>query len=109
MRVLEIGWRDIGEEFRRYCLFESRRFNVFLHRVYAPQWHPQCHDHPWSFLAVILWGGYMEQLGGNFYWRRPGSFLWRAAECKHNVANSRVSWSLIITGPKRRKWGHHDC
>ena len=50
----EIGWTEIGEKFTRYALWRTRWFNVYLHQLYAPNWHPQCHDHPWGFVAVLI-------------------------------------------------------
>lgn len=106
----DIGWTDIGERFTRFFLFRSKWFNVYLHQLYAPTWHPDCHDHPWSFLAVLLKGGYVERLNGRDHSRRPGSILWRPAETSHNVITPNgTSWSVIFTGPKKREWGFQQC
>jgi len=106
----EIGWTDIGERFTRYALLRTPWFNVYLHQLYAPAWHPECHDHPWSFLAILLYNGYVERVGTKDYRRRPGSILWRPATFAHNVITPYgTSWSLIITGPKSRDWGFKPC
>jgi hypothetical protein len=105
----DIGWEAIGEKFTRFTVLRNRFFTVYLHRLDAPNWHPECHSHPWSFVTFLLWGGYEEQVGTKVYWRRPGSILYRPAEFVHNVITHGVSWSLIITGPKRREWGFHTC
>lgn len=105
----EIGWEDIGERFTRYRVLVTPWFRIFVHRLWCPNWHPQGHDHPWSFLAIVLSGGYWEQTPFGRFWRSPGTFLWREAEYVHNVATGRrVSWSLVITGPKRRQWKFAD-
>lgn len=104
----DIGWTEIGEEFTRFTVLWTRWGAVYLHRLRAPQEHPQCHDHPWSFVAILLRGGYWEY-SGEWIWRCPGSVLWRAAEHRHNVVTEGVSWSIIITGPRRRKWGFVDA
>jgi len=49
----EIGWKDIGEEFTRYALWRTRWFNVYLHELTAPNWHPECHNHPWGFITIF--------------------------------------------------------
>lgn len=101
----DIGWTDIGEEFTRFTLLATPRFTVYLHRLRAFLPHPQCHDHPWSFIAVLLKGGYREFHDGVWTEHKPGTVLFRPAEFSHNVVTTGVSWSLIVTGPKRRAWG----
>jgi hypothetical protein len=106
----EIGWHDLGEWFIRYTVFSCRHFTIYLHQLDAPAWHPECHDHPWSFLTVLLSGGYLEQVGGRKYRRLPGEILFRPAKFSHNVITPYgTSWSLVITGPKKRQWGFQKC
>jgi len=106
----EIGWTEIGEKFTRYQLLKTRWLNVYLHQLYAPNWHPECHDHPWGFLAILLRRGYTERIGTKDYRRRPGSLLWRPATFAHNVITPYgTSWSIIFAGPKSREWGFKPC
>lgn len=110
LRFKELGWQEIGEVFTRYAVLKTRWFNVYLHQLSAPSWHPECHDHPWSFVAVLLRRGYDEKVGGTVYRRRVGSILWRPATFAHNVITPYgTSWSLILTGPTSRKWGFRPC
>ena len=107
----EIGWAEIGEEFTRYQLLKTRWFNLYLHRVVAPNAHPECHNHPWTFVALLLKGGYREYLSGRWHIRRPGNVLFRRAETAHIVVTNpgKPSWSLVLTGPNRRAWGFQPC
>lgn len=106
----EIGWDAIKEEFTRFAILKTPYFNVYLHRLYAPIWSPDCHDHPWSFVTILLRRGYLEQIGDKKYRRRAGSILYRPATFAHNVTTPYgVSWSLIITGPKTREWKFLKC
>lgn len=106
----EIGWTAIGEEFTRYRIWSTKWFNIYLHQLNAPVWHPKCHDHPWSFVAILLWRGYLERVDNKHYRRYPGSILWRPATFLHNVITPYgTSWSLIITSPKNREWGFKPC
>jgi hypothetical protein len=120
----EIGWKEIGEVFYRWTLFECRWFKVVLHKLDAPNWHTHCHDHPWDFLAIILAGGYWEKIdpkqdrrnhgkrvSEDTYWRSPGSILYRPAESRHNVATPKgaPNWSVVFMTPKKRDWGIKDC
>lgn len=109
-RFKEIGWMEIGEKFTRYALWRTRWFNIYLHQLSAPSWHPECHDHPWGFVAILLRRGYLEQIGTKKYRRRVGSVLFRSATFAHNVITPYgTSWSLIITTPKSRDWGFKPC
>lgn len=100
-----------------------RWFSVYLHRMDAPDPGNDLHDHPWTMLAVPLWGGYFE-------WRenvrdavesvRTGGFkvleerrpfrprLTQPGEA-HRIVELRrkTSWSLVVTGPRRRDWGFY--
>lgn len=106
----EIGWAEVGERFTRYQLFKSRRLNVYLHQLWAPTWHPLCHDHPWGFVAILLRSGYLERVGTKDYRRTVGSILWRSATFAHNVITPYgVSWSIIFAGSKSREWGFKPC
>lgn len=105
----EIGWTEIGEKFTRYQLLKSKWLNIYLHQLNAPNWHPECHDHPWGFVAVILKNGYIEQVDGINHIRTTGSILYRQAEFLHNVITVGTSWSIIFAGPKSREWGFKPC
>ena len=106
----EIGWRDLGEEFTRFQLVKTPWFNIYLHQLSAPNWHPECHDHPWGFIAVLLRRGYVERVGTVDHVRRPGSILFRPATFAHNVITPKgTSWSLIFTTAKSREWGFKPC
>jgi len=110
LKKKEIGWKEIGEEFTRFVVLKTPWFQVLVHRLWCPRWHPRAHDHPWGFASLILWGGYWERVpGGEAVWRRPGSVLRRSAEFAHNVAtDGSVCWSIVVTGPKRRDWQFVD-
>jgi hypothetical protein len=106
----EIGWKEIGEEFTRFVLWKTPLFNIYLHKLNAPNWHPECHDHPWGFVALLLKGGYCEQVGEKRYRRRAGSILFRRATFTHNVTTPYgTSWSLIFATRKSRDWGFLPC
>lgn len=107
----EIGWKEIGETFYRFDALRTRWFNVYIHYLDAAQWHPQCHDHPWWFMAFILCGGYWELADNKYVWRGPFSLLYRPAAFSHNVATmpGKPNWSIVVTGKKEREWGFNSC
>lgn len=49
---------------RRYYIFKSRYFNIFLHHIRRSDDDPDPHDHPWSFLSLILKNGYTDEAYG---------------------------------------------
>ncbi len=110
---------------------------VYLHRMEAPDPGAELHDHPWAFLTVPLWGGYVEERAlcrdaplyaaitedvesrhgreqtatrrGFEETRRPfRPRVMRLDEC-HTIIRlrRRVSWSLVIAGPVKRNWGFY--
>lgn len=116
----DLGWLDIGEVFTRFQLIKTRWFSLYLHRLDCPREHPHCHDHPWWFVTLILWGGYWEKAYHDtsfslpyWRWQRPGKILYRPAEWKHSVITpvlpNRPMWSLVLVGPKSREWGFKEC
>jgi hypothetical protein len=103
---------------------------IFLHRMEGPDPGVDLHDHPWSFVSFILWGGYDEERAYN----REAQGMARIAEtwpdtCTRGVPvirnrwtlramrldechritdlHKRTSWSLVIHGPARRVWGFY--
>jgi hypothetical protein len=107
----EIGRGDDNLPYMvRWTLFGRRRgarYRVFLHRFLRSDLDT-LHDHPWSFVSIILAGGYHERTADDRRrWYGPGRILRRAADWQHRVeiAPGRECWSLVITGPKVRTWG----
>lgn len=105
---------------RRLEILRTPLFSVMLHRIYRPDQQRELHDHPWSFLSLILRGWYEEdvphrcQYHNCFFSGCPSSrkvrwFNWKRAEDSHSirwVSRSPV-WTLVFTGPKRRVWGFY--
>lgn len=99
----------------RYVVFSCRLFTVMVHKFLRGDKDRQLHDHPWSFVSLILCGGYWEQtekpsgvchcgelVDNHGYhtlpcsspvdnpepvltWFGPGKLLRRAATWKHRV------------------------
>lgn len=46
---------------RRFFLVRSKLLNVYLHKIARSDDDPDPHDHPWSFVSLILKNGYMDQ------------------------------------------------
>lgn len=118
----------------RWGFGHDRIGKVLLHRMDAPDPGIDLHDHPWSFLTIILWGGYTEERASIRDAERLATVadvlddladeqhprgevqrvrwlsarLMRLDEC-HRITELRrkTSWSLVICGPVRRGWGFY--
>lgn len=104
------GYKQFDETFIRYTLAKTPWFRVYVHKLIAPMAYTHCHDHPWSFLTILIRGGYFEYTAEtDWTWRPAGSILWRPHWWRHNVATFGTSWSLVFTGPKAHEWGFKSC
>ena len=109
---------------RRFFIFSRRWGGIYLHKICRPDDDPDPHNHPWSFITLILSGGYWDEswvIGGGtgLFWRKkqplkycaPGGFYSRKAEHIHRVrlikkddGSYRHAWTLVFRGRIRRKW-----
>jgi hypothetical protein len=105
-----------GEEMlylRRWYIFRCKRFSIRLHHICMPDVDRWPHDHPWPFLAIILWGGYTEVWSpeGNAYPSRTKRVRFfnrhRATDlhCITKFSRSGGAWTLFLTGREGRRWG----
>jgi len=90
---------------------------LYLHYFFASDVEEELHDHPWSALALILAGGYVEERyeAGQRVWRvrLPGDVVYLAQSTAHHVTLFRGgSWSLFSPFwrndlPDDLSWGFH--
>jgi hypothetical protein len=89
---------------------------VFLHRMDAPDPGQDLHDHPWTFISLVLKGGYEEERADTRTWysalaldrRRFSIRRMRLDECHRVTALARTpTWTLVLCGPVRRQWGFY--
>jgi hypothetical protein len=114
----------------RWGLSHPRIGGVLLHRMSAPDPGGDLHDHPWTFVTIVLWGGYTEQrvdtrtapVRAEMADRRPDLHARGRTQRVHpfrprmmrldeahtiTTLTRRTSWSLVINGPRRRTWGFY--
>jgi hypothetical protein len=98
---------------RRWYLIETPFLGVKLHHIKLSD-NPErgYHDHPWSFLSIKLRGGYRERLlldrGHREVLTGRHRVTYRRAEAMHLVVlddEEQGCWTLVFSGPRRRKWG----
>ena len=105
---------DIGDYMHRWIL-RTPWFTLRLHHILRSDAGRDFHDHPFSFVSLILWGGYIEHrppcLCGtgapDTLCRRfgPGSIVRRRAADLHRLELAAPAWTFVIATPYFRKWG----
>jgi hypothetical protein len=104
------GRSDIyfGDELymRRWRLGPKRWPGLRLHHIVRGDSDRELHDHPFSFVSIILRGGYIEHtLDGRSVRYGPGSVVFRSAEALHRLELGKPAWTFVLRGPIRRDWG----
>lgn len=92
----------------------TSRWALMLHKMHRPDDDACHHDHPWSFLTLILFGGYVDEVtltDGRIRTRlnRIGRLLFRRAEHTHRIhaLPAGSCFTLVLRFRKRRSWGFH--
>lgn len=99
----------IAFDYMRRWVLMTRWGGIRIHHILRSDNDRHFHDHPMSFLSLILVGGYKEyrpnQKPRVF---KPGSVLFRKAEdCHYLKLRGRTTWTFVLSGPYRRDWGFH--
>jgi len=106
-----------GEEMlylRRWYLFRCKAFSVRLHHIVMEDVDRWPHDHPWPFVALILWGGYDEKWGPEgtvvpAMVKRVRFANFHHATDVHKITRfyraEKGAWTLCLTGKESRRWG----
>jgi hypothetical protein len=105
-----IGWREElhclrGVYVRRWYL-ETPWFSVRLHHWLHSDDSRYFHDHPFSFVTLVLWGSYIDRTPAGDEFLGLGSVRYRNAFHRHSVIiPPGGAWTALLTGPKVRRWG----
>lgn len=104
-RVISSCDASRGPLLTRYHLVSNRWFGLYLHHLHASDEDRALHDHPWSFVTVLLSSGYWEWTPEGASWKRRFSVLYRPAEWAHRLELVRPTWTLVFRWRIRRDWG----
>lgn len=108
----------------RYTLIDRSNWQLCLH-VFHRSDYPDFHDHPWNFLTLVLWRGYIEHFpDGKTRRVWPGMILFRPAThqhwvelvkghhvCNHSFERPHLesyekrAITLVFMGKRKREWG----
>lgn len=114
----------------RWYVLRTFWITIFIHKFVRSDEDRALHDHPWNFLVIPVWRGYIEHSKKRCdCWRCncsnpscPSLHPWhesetrvypiistryRKAEYRHRVelVQGKPSWSIFIHFRKRRDWG----
>lgn len=90
----------------RYSLFTCPWFAIKLHRILISD--DDClHDHPWSFISVVLKGGCVEHTPKGKRLFGAGSILYRPTPSIHKLEIFQPATTLVITFKRKRLWGFY--
>ena len=99
---------DKAEPFivRYYLLFRNRPkwfpFNILIQKILKSDLG-DLHDHYWSYITIVLKGGYWETTEKGTFWRRSGYMGFRKGADRHSlkIPEGKSAWTLIFVGPNR--------
>ena len=93
----------------RYVVERFNWLSTYIHQFHISD-YPVPHDHPWSFLSIVLKGYYIEHfVDGTFEIRKAGSIRFRQAKEFHWIEvpagmEGKV-WTLFFGFKRKREWG----
>lgn len=95
---------DAGPYLIRYSILTTRWFSIKIHNILTSD--DEClHDHPWTFISILLKGRYAEEGADKFRFYRAGNILLHRAKWKHRLIVGDPVWTFVITFRKSREWG----
>jgi hypothetical protein len=104
------------KHFERWQIIQTRWFGIYFHCIYQADTDKHCHDHPWDYISIPLWGKFIElkknNIEGKAYYSFPticfGQIIKRKAEDFHKIHRlcSKKVYTLFLTGPRKRAWGY---
>jgi hypothetical protein len=108
-------WTKVDSEYiLRLHVVKTPWFAVCLHWIRKPDAEPWLHDHPVSFLSVILRGKYAElrqregETGPRLLVHTWFNFIRATEHDKHRIVFTRKNTlTLCFMGSKTREWGFH--
>lgn len=119
--VLEIRSKAGVLHFKRWALWQSKSFNIYIHHILKSDADKHPHEHPWSFVTIPLIGGYVHNvfhpIGGAAHFRTyyfpckeravPFCPIQMDPHMLHKVRLLKPTWSLVLTGRRvNDKWGY---
>lgn len=103
-----------GPMLTRYRIAQTPYGSIYVHNHHRLDDDRDCHNHPWSFITLILRGGYSEEFLPFPTEGRPRWFrIWYPftvhrvllSQAHRTIAVELNTWTLLVVGRKRQVWG----
>lgn len=92
----------------RLHVFKTPWFAIMVHKFNKPDQEPDQHDHPVTFLSLILRGKYTEIRNGVKQVRKWFNFIRADKTDRHRIIDvDEGTTTLCFVGKKTREWGFH--
>lgn len=106
---LGITWREElglpGQPYLVRWVLNLGLFSVRLHHWLSSDDLRNPHDHAWWFITWVLKGDYLDIGSEQIQWMYRWRCAFRRAKHIHSVRILKPTWTLMLTGPARRRWG----
>lgn len=115
MQSMTIPCKDGTEYLIRLRIFQTPWLALYVHDIHEDDGDRHQHNHPWSFISIILRGSYLERLYpdpigrpdhyvlneySRWSWHRMGR------DTAHRIVDASPGLkTLIITGKRQASWG----
>lgn len=108
--IKEIISKDGDLHFRRWAIFQSKYFSIYLHGIYKEDNDAHLHNHPWNLFTIVLKGSYIEELENNkFVIRYFLDFGYRSRSKYHKIfkiQSKEVKTLALVFGKRDDNWGY---
>lgn len=108
----------------RWWLFQTRWISARVHHIASSDYDRHMHDHPFSFVSIILHGWYIENRPRTIdpcfvtnrdfeasinRMRKCWSIAFRRSSDRHLISQVPVDgvWTLVFLSPRRQWWGFY--
>lgn len=109
MRYCLWRWKNIEDGYLlRLHLFQCPLFCICFHFYSKGDPHRAPHDHPVTFLSLIIRGHYVEWRNGTYHARHWFNFIKADFNDIHKIIwVAPKTTTLCFMGPRVREWGFH--
>jgi hypothetical protein len=88
----------------RFYVIRLPFFRIHLHHILRSD-QDGLHDHPWNFVSVVLFNGYLEETPRGKKRIRAGSVVRHRSTDAHRLTLEKPAWTLVFCLGRKRTWG----
>lgn len=104
-----IPYKHLLGYIERYTIIRIGKLHIRLQRIKRGDITPYLHTHPYSYISVVLWGGYFDR-AHKVRKRTIGSILFRSHKVAHRIEDVLPSTlTLFFTWRSRDNLWTFDC